>query len=240
MCVRFAPQRQFYAPIVTLLLIVACCGAFGYDLTHMQQLSFGDGPHVVAGESIDNLGQLTLYAPSLEADGEWYRTATAGLVHFGWTHITMNMILLFLVGRLIEGRYGALPFITLFGAGLLGGSLGAVLLDYKSQVGGASGAVLGLLGALAVLQKMSGRGLVRSGIGPLIVLNIALSLLPNVSLGGHLGGLAAGVVGGLMLGVAERMGPRASSLGPIAICALAFAAFAATIPAARWALEQGV
>jgi len=231
-------QQKVHPPIVTLLVAATCLAIFGYDWQRLQAFVFGTGPVNINGGIVEQLGELTLYAPIVQAEGEWFRVVTSGFVHFGWTHLAMNMILLVLAGRLIEGRYGALAFSTIYIAGLLGGSLGAVLLDYDSQVGGASGAIFALLGSLAVLQKMAGGQLLRTGIGPLLVVNVALSFLPDVSLGGHLGGLAAGVLAGLVIGSAQRLGPRALTAAPVVVAALGFALFVAVIPAIDWAVTQ--
>jgi membrane associated rhomboid family serine protease len=59
---------------------------------------------------------------------------------------------------------------------------------------GASGAIFGVLGAMAVLEWQA-TGRVGGNALTLIVINLGLSFaIPNVSWGGHVGGLIGGVV----------------------------------------------
>lgn len=189
------------------------------------------------GRAVSGVGDLTLFGPTMRYDGEWYRLLSSGFAHFSESHIGFNMLLLWFTGRLIEGNFGALTFLTLYVAGLLGGSLGALLIEPESQAGGASGAVFALLGATAVLQHMAGRKVMTSGVGPLLLMNVALSFLPEVSLGGHLGGLVVGLAGGWLMGTARKRGHDALAVAPVVIAGIGFAAFLASIPAAYRAAE---
>lgn len=206
-----------------------CLAVFFYDSSVGGALTIGTGVERVGPSLVDGLGELVLYGPSLEFNGEWYRVFTSGFVHFGIAHVGMNMLVLWQVGRMIEGVFGALTFAVLFVAGVIGGSLGALLLEPDVPVGGASGAVFALLGATAVLQMLAGQNIFRTGLGPLLVINIALSFLPFVSLGGHMGGLAMGVVAGAVIGLARRSGRNALAVAPVLVAALAFAGFVAIV-----------
>lgn len=225
------PSQRLNLPIVTSLLIAACVIVFFSDTWRSGTLILGD-------ETTGGLGELTLYGPSMWLDDEWYRVLSSGFVHFSESHIGFNMLLLWATGRMIEGNFGALTFGTLFVAGLLGGSLGALLIEPEVQAGGASGAVFALLGATAVLQLMAKRKVMTTGVGPLLVMNVALSFLPDVSLGGHLGGLVVGLVCGWLIGTARKRGHNALATAPVIIASIGFAAFLASIPAARRAADM--
>ena len=55
---------------------------------------------------------------------------------------------------------------------------------------GASGAIFGLMGALLVISHVRGISVMQSGIGPMILLNLAITFtIPGISIGGHIGGL---------------------------------------------------
>jgi len=228
--------RKRFLPVVTTLIIALCAGVFLYDASLQGQLTVGGADALIGGETVRGLGDLTLYVPSMQFEGEWYRLLTSGFIHFGGAHLAMNMLLLWQTGRMIEGRFGALTFGTLFVAGVFGGSLGAVLLDPDVQAGGASGAVFALMGATAMLQLFNGQNILRTGMGPLLAVNVALSFLPFVSLGGHLGGLVVGLFAGTVIGLSSKLGRGALAFAPVAVAATAFVSFIGAV----WAVEQSI
>ena len=76
---------------------------------------------------------------------------------------------------------------------MLGGAFGMLLLDPVTPAVGASGAVFGLFGAVAVTQRAQGINVWQSGLGVVLGLNLLITFaVPQISIGGHLGGLAAG------------------------------------------------
>lgn len=126
--------------------------------------------------------------------GEWWRLFTSGFLHFGMIHLAFNMYALWIMGKECELALGRLRFLGVYFVGLLGGSAASLLFGSPyAQVAGASGAVFGLMGGLAVLVyrlKMSMRGVLI-----LIGINLALSVVvPNISILGHLGGLVTGAL----------------------------------------------
>ena len=151
-----------------------------------------------------------LFGPFV-AEGEWYRLITAGFLHAGFLHIAFNMLLLFFLGRLLEPALGTPRFVALYFASLLGGSFGALLLDPNALTVGASGAVFGLFGAGFVLARQRGMTGLATDLGFLIVFNLVFTLAArNISVGGHLGGLAVGILCALVIVAGERgkLGPR--------------------------------
>jgi membrane associated rhomboid family serine protease len=147
---------------------------------------------------------FALFGPAV-AEGEWYRLLTSGFLHASLLHIGFNMLLLFFLGRLLEPALGTPRFLALYFASLLAGSCGALLLDPNAFTVGASGAIFGLAGATFVIARGRGMDAVASEIGFLIVFNLAFSFAAsNISVGGHLGGLAGGVACALGIVAAER------------------------------------
>lgn len=131
--------------------------------------------------------------PLAVADGEWWRLVTSGFLHIGPLHIAFNMVALWIIGRDVELVLGRLRFVLVYGISLLGGSTAVMLLGTPLQAtAGASGAVFGLMGALAVLLRR-----LRLSPGPAlatIAVNVVISfVIPGISVLGHLGGLAVGV-----------------------------------------------
>jgi membrane associated rhomboid family serine protease len=140
------------------------------------------------------------------AEGEWYRLVTGGFLHAGFGHIALNMLALYFLGRLLEPAIGTTRFVFVYGASLLAGAFGAVALtDAAQNTVGASGAIFGIFGATFVLAGARGMRDVASQLGVLLLINIAFTLsVPNISVGGHLGGLAGGVLCGLVIVAGER------------------------------------
>ena len=123
-----------------------------------------------------------------------------------------------IVRRRVEGL-GNVRFLALYFASLLSGSFGALALSADSFTVGASGAVFGLMAAAFIMQRARGVDPWRSGIGPLILLNIAITFFPgfNISIGGHLGGLVGGALCALAIENLSRQ--RRGNLLPILACA---------------------
>lgn len=213
---------QGHRPIVTQIVIAICIGVYLWDVS--QGASFTSGMSSQAG--VD----LSLNALDVKFGDEWYRIVTSAFAHRGLMHIGFNMWLLWQIGQVIEGRFGSLIFASIYATGILGGSLGAMLVAPQSSVVGASGAVFALMGVLVVMQYRSGQSIFASGIGQLLVLNVAISFLPSVSLGGHFGGLAVGLVSGLLLSLASERGGKALALVPIPLAAIGLAALVTIVP----------
>jgi membrane associated rhomboid family serine protease len=200
-------------PIVTYVLIGICVLLF-----------LGSGASVGSGGSTRVYFDLSLTREDV-ADGEYWRLITAGFLHSGILHIAFNMYILYWLGTMLEPSLGHARFAALYLASLVAGSFGALLLAPDARTVGASGAVFGLMGAAFVMQRARGIDPMQSGIGPVILLNLALSfIIPNISIGGHLGGLIGGAIAGFAM---EWLGRRRPGMaGPIAACVVIGAAAA--------------
>ncbi len=134
------------------------------------------------------------------ADGEWWRLVTGAFLHSGPLHLLMNMFLLWLLARELEGSLGHLNFALCYAVSVLGGALGVVLLSPNDPTLGASGGVFGLMGALVVLQLRARQNPWNTGIGGLVAVNLVITFtIPGISIGGHVGGLLAGAVAGAVV-----------------------------------------
>jgi membrane associated rhomboid family serine protease len=140
------------------------------------------------------LFQQWALSPLAVADGQWWRLLTAGFLHFGVIHLAFNMIALWVIGRDLEQVLGRARFLIVYLVSLLGGSLAVFLFAAQNSLtAGASGAVFGLMGGLAVV-------LVRMRLSPrpaltIILVNVIISfVVPGISILGHLGGLAFGAL----------------------------------------------
>ncbi len=166
------------------------------------------------------------------AHGEWWRLITAAFLHYGPLHLGMNMLALWWLGSPVEAALGRARYILLYLAAGLAGSAGALLLSPNAVTVGASGAIFGILGALLVLEYQVTGSLAGQAMG-LIVINLLFSVgfRSNISLGGHVGGLIAGVLGTVALVSFRRHYPavgraglvRASVVVAIAVLAVVIA-----------------
>jgi membrane associated rhomboid family serine protease len=125
-------------------------------------------------------------------DSEPWRLLTSAFTHVQIFHIFSNLFMLWQIGPLLEQMLGRLRFLILYLLSALGGSAAVWLLAAPgSATLGASGAVLGLVGALLVISRA--RGLDVTWILGYVAVTAVLSfLIPNISWQGHLGGFIVG------------------------------------------------
>ena len=154
------------------------------------------------------------------ADGEWWRLLTGAFLHASIIHIAFNMLMLWWFGQALEAALGRGRFIGVYLVSALAGSAGALLLtDPGVDTVGASGAVFGILGAGLVLER---RQIYVFGGGALfvVVLNVVFTFaVANISIGGHLGGLAGGMLAVLALSAAGRH-PVYGRIDPLTVLSL--------------------
>ncbi len=138
------------------------------------------------------------------AAGDYYRLITAMFIHFGITHLLLNMWALWILGRYLEQTVGPLRFLGLYLVAGLGGNVAVYVLGSPGGLSaGASTAIFGLFAAVFFVNRKL--RLDNSGIVVLIVLNLGFTfLIPNISILGHLGGLVTGAVVGFGLAYAPR------------------------------------
>lgn len=166
-------------------------------------------------------------ATQLEGAHQWYRLVSSGFLHYGIIHIAFNMFMLYQLGQLLERRLGRAKFGLLYGASLLGGSLGVIIVNQPGLSGGASGAVFGLMAAAAVGLQRQGINVFSTGLGTTLLLNLFLTFtISGISIGGHLGGAAAGAICGFVM-LAPHWKPVPKQLAwatPVAVAVLSVAA----------------
>jgi membrane associated rhomboid family serine protease len=146
------------------------------------------------------------FPPPYNGTHEYWRLVTSGFLHDGILHIGINMLSLWFVGTALEPAIGTRNFVAIYVTSLLAGSFGALLFQPDYPTLGASGAIFGIFGALIVVARARGIPFWQSGLGFVLVLNLLFSLsVRGISIGGHLGGLAAGLITGwLVVELGER------------------------------------
>lgn len=211
---RTLPRSQ---PYVTYALLVINIGVFVLDLALDRRLSYGRGP--IPGDGV-------LYAYAIYA-GEWWRLVSSGFLHYGYLHLAMNLFVLYRIGPQLEQLLGHVRYAALYLASMLAGALGALLISPNSATAGASGAIFGLLGAAAAYQLANRINIWQSGLGLLIAINVGISFIPGISLGGHLGGMiGGGLVGWAMFELERRQQSPWVAVAVAATLAVLFASAA--------------
>lgn len=163
-----------------------------------------------------------LIGAAIEVEGDWYRLVTAMFLHASLLHLGFNMLALYWFGTVVEQALGTWRFLLLYFVSGVAGSAGALAMSSAFAVTvGASGAIYGILGALLVLEYRATGSFAGQALG-LIVINLALTFaIPNISIGGHLGGLVGGILATFALAQFRYARPR--SLGPALVALIAFA-----------------
>jgi membrane associated rhomboid family serine protease len=153
---------------------------------------------VAQGSGINNPGgslfnRWALYGP-LVAHGDWWRLGTSAFLHASLLHIGFNMLALMWFGEPVERYLGHLRFALVYVASGLAGSAGALVAAPNAVTVGASGAIFGILGSMLIIQWQQ-TGTLAGPALTLILINLAFTFaVPNISYGGHLGGLAGGIL----------------------------------------------
>jgi membrane associated rhomboid family serine protease len=160
-----------------------------------------------------------------------WRALTSALVHSqaNILHLGLNMLSLWLMGRILEPLLGPVRFLLLYVLSVLGGSAAVALIAPNDLVVGASGGIFGLFGALLVIGRHLGANV--TGIAILIGVNFAwpfLFAIPaaietgsfalglqsvQVSWQAHLGGVIAGILIGLVYAATRARARRPLQIG---------------------------
>jgi membrane associated rhomboid family serine protease len=161
-------------------------------LVYLVTVYQGAGLNAPGGKIFDD-GQLV--GAEIYLNGDWYRLVSAMFLHAGVLHLAFNMLALYWLGTVVEQALGTWRFLLVYFVSGLAGSAGALLLTNPGQpTVGASGAIFGIMGSLLVLEYVA-TGTFAGQALTLILLNLALTLaIPNISIGGHVGGLVGGVL----------------------------------------------
>ena len=183
------------APVLTYALIGVCVVAF-IGTTAGGASATGSGIRGSVLMSEEALSRATV------ADGELWRLLTAGFLHAGFFHLLFNMFSLYILGTMLEPAIGRARFALIYVVSLLSGSFGALLVESSPHAltVGASGAIFGLMSAAVIVLRNRGISPMESGLGLWIGLNLLLTFtIPNISIGGHIGGLIGGALAALVL-----------------------------------------
>jgi membrane associated rhomboid family serine protease len=147
------------------------------------------------------------------AHGAWWQVITSTFTHIQVFHIVLNMIALYMFGPALEQILGRLRFLTLYVVSGITGSAGVMLFSNShGMTVGASGAIFGLLGAMAVVAFKTGGDV--QGLMSLLLINLVITFtVPMISWQGHVGGLVGGALVGAGMVYAPRKGRAVVQFG---------------------------
>jgi rhomboid protease GluP len=176
--VKTAPGR--------LIIVVALLIAF---IIEVATNSVGSDAALLKLGALPDNGQL---------HGQFWRLLTYSFLHFSGLHLIVNAALLFWIGRIVESRVGtAQAALIYFVTVLCSAALILLVHNWHPKPGatvGASGGIFGLLGAALVISyRQSAQEQLRRRIWMVLIAGLGISLLPDISLAGHMGGLVGGV-----------------------------------------------
>jgi membrane associated rhomboid family serine protease len=139
------------------------------------------------------INKYLLFGPAV-ANGDWWRLVTSMFLHASILHIAFNMYALWVIGTPVEQYLGRARYLGLYFVSGLAGAAGALLQSPTTPVLGASGAIFGILGAMLIIEwQVTGR--LAGNAMTFIVINLVISFaIPNISWGGHIGGLIGGIL----------------------------------------------
>ena len=187
---RYAPVTVGLVAINTLVFLVMVFAGAEWIVPR--------GNVQVAWES--NFGPFT-------TDGEWWRLLTSLFIHFGVIHLAFNMWALATFGPLTERLFGSVNYLLIYLIAGVTGSLASISWRPDVNSVGASGAILGILGALLAAQLRGRESFPGNIVRPLR--NTTLVFLgwtlysgftsEGIDNAAHFGGLGTGFLMGLIM-----------------------------------------
>ena len=163
-------------------------------------------------ENLDTLYRLGALVPEEVLNGAWWRLLTSTFLHFGFVHLLMNMLGLYILGPFVELALGVWRYLVLY---LTAGVGSMLVVSFATQMGysqaefvvGASGCVMGIIGATAAILLRGWRR-EKSRIASkrlrfilfIIAFQVVFDLsMPQISFTGHTAGLIIGFLVGSLL-----------------------------------------
>lgn len=201
---------------VTLVLMIINVALFVWQIL--------TGVDVTNPATIDALKWGADYAP-LTYSAEPWRLLSSMFFHFGLVHLMLNMWALYIFGKIAEQTFGWFYYLGLYILAGLMGSLLSGYIDLRNTYAllqtldqslfphvsaGASGAVIGLGGALAALSFLAPLPqqqfiLDRKSLLIILAINIGMGfMVAGINNAAHIGGMLMGAVLALIWYVLQR------------------------------------
>ena len=178
--------------------------------------------------------QAGVMSNRLVHSGEWWRLFTATMLHGDVAHLAINVTTGIVLVGLAMGAYGpGLGLLVSYLAGVGGNLAGLMFYTETHQSLGASGIVMGALGAITVqsagLRQGAARDIILRAVcgGFLLLVLLGFSPDPRTDVLAHVGGFASGVVLGLCLALSrDRLRPVVDYIALLVFAALTIGTWA--------------
>ncbi|UNK70868.1 rhomboid family intramembrane serine protease [Microbacterium sp. H1-D42] len=162
---------------------------------------------------------------------EPWRMLTVLLVHGGFIHLGLNMLALWMLGKVLEPMLGRWRFLALYLISGFGGSVAVACLAPTTATVGASGAIFGLMAALLIIGRHIGGNV--TGILVVLGLNFAFGLfVGGISWQAHLGGAIVGAAVAYVFTRTKRRDQRTAQISILVALVLVLIAITAFVPPA--------
>jgi rhomboid protease GluP len=203
-----AKQKVSYARALTFIPTKAYAT---YTLIGINLLFFALEIHLGGSENLATLYQLGAVAPLEVSQGQWWRLINANFLHFGWIHLSTNMLGLYFLGPFVELRLGWARYLMTYLLSGLGTmfafSLFTLQFDNPEQLlVGASASIMSLIGTTAAIL-LKGWQVDKSRIAAqrlrwvvsIILIQVVFDFsIPQVSFFAHTSGLILGLILGCL------------------------------------------
>ncbi|RLI16093.1 rhomboid family intramembrane serine protease [Candidatus Bathyarchaeota archaeon] len=148
---------------------------------------------------------ITVYGQvnALVYEGAYWQLFTAMFIHADLLHLFGNMFFLLIFGLRAEELFSTTEYFLFYLLSGLTGNLLTLLLGPQLVSVGASGAIFGMFGAVAIyVRRAIGQSILSALMYAFFLLMISWG--PNVNFLAHLGGLVAGLLIGYLLAVKRK------------------------------------
>lgn len=205
------------------LLMALCVAAYVWVATQGE----ASGPLDLAAFDLIRWGGN--YPPATVA-GAWWRLASHMFLHAGLWHIGFNMVALHIVGNLAEEIYGWSRTLLVFLVTGLAAGVASLFFTGTNVSIGASGAIMGLIGLMAVWGHRAGTSIgkqIRGRMVRWVIYTAVFGVFIGADHAAHGGGLVGGIVLGMLLRPRRLHGPNPGPLWATLRWLLPVLAFAA-------------
>jgi rhomboid protease GluP len=197
------PSTRFLTTLILILNSGIYVATMLYSMNAGNQHAFTD----IDSQTLRLFGAK--FGPFIAA-GQLWRLVTAGFLHGGLMHIAFNSFSLFDVGAHVEELYGMSRMAVIYVVSTVTGFGVSYWWSPVTSIGASAG-VFGLLGAMLAWgmkwERTSYGSAVKSQYSRWVVYGLVMSLMGQIDMGAHVGGLAGGFAIGWIAGEPHKSRP---------------------------------